>query len=471
LFVQFLGETLVLTTVSVLLAVVLTEVSLPYLTQMVDSELLGNVWRDPWVALFLGILIMLVTLMAGIYPSVIMSGYAPVSALKRKLLTRNKSELPVRRALVVAQFAISQALIVGTLVLSAQMDYFQNKDLGFDKDLIVNSHIPDPENVNMETFRTRIENEVPGIQKVSFSTGPPTAESVWTTTYRNRSKDPNVEFRTELKFTDDHYLDTYGLQLLAGEWLDRKNFKDTIVGYVVNEALARELGFSNMNDAIGHQIEVSINEGTEAPVIGVVRDFHNTSLHEEIRPCVMLEFPEYHYHIGLKLAPQDIEKTLAAFESIWKEFFPDNIYTYSFLDEQLAENYAKEADRFALFRLFAIVALLIGCIGVYGLMAFMAAQRTKEIGIRKVLGATPTDIMSLLSKDFVMLAIVAFGIAAPIAGYFLNDWLSSFAYRINLSPLFFLATFGIAMVITMGTIGFRAWQAARQNPAETIRTE
>jgi ABC-type antimicrobial peptide transport system permease subunit len=260
------------------------------------------------------------------------------------------------------------------------------------------------------------------------------------------------------------------MKLVAGRWFLLGEEKNMGSGIVVNETLVRTLGYKNPADALGKKIGIGINEYTPL-IVGVTQDFHTSSLHEAIKPVAMMPFPYFYYAAGIRINPAGFKNTLAAIEKAWKQVYPEYVYDLKFVDETLAKSYAQDAKNYSLFKAFSVISIFICCIGLWGLIAFVVVRKTKEIGIRKVLGASIRGIVFLLSKDFLKLVFIALLVASPIAWYFMNGWLENFAYRINISWWVFALAGLFAIVIALLTISFQAVKAAMQNPVRNLRTE
>jgi ABC-type antimicrobial peptide transport system permease subunit len=282
-----------------------------------------------------------------------------------------------------------------------------------------------------------------------------------------------------VKVTDANYLETYGLQLVAGRFLHHRDtmtnapsvpFDKRTYVFVVNETATEALGYTKPEQALGRRVQIGLNK-IQAEIIGVVKDYHTNSLHEAIRPVVMMNFPYFYHSVGIKLNTPNYPATLSSIEKTWKQFNPDMLYEARFLDDSLQELYQEEARQFTLLRISAGLALLIGCLGLWGLSTFLIERRTKEIGIRKVLGASVSSIVTLLSKDFVRLISLAFLLASPIAWYLMHQWLKDFAYQTPISGWIFALTGLAALVIALVTVSFQAVKAAMANPVKSLRTE
>jgi ABC-type antimicrobial peptide transport system permease subunit len=424
------------------------------------------------------LLILFTTLFSGFYPAIILSAYDPVAVLKNKMAAQGSSGAAVRKVLVVFQFLIAQVLIIGTLIIADQMEYFRSKPLGFDKNAVINLPVPEIKKELMESLRSRLETN-PNIETISFSLGAPTSDNNFGTNYFLTEKGRSEIYSIAVKPVDRHYFDTYGLQLTAGRWFTEADEKtadtslpeeDQKYVYIVNESAARKLGFSDPQQIIGQYITTGVSN-INAEVVGVVRDFHSSSLHNEIEPVVLVNFPVFYYVAGLKLGTGNLGETIQFVEKNWSEVFPEYYFEYEFLDQQLADLYRQEERTFTLFKIFAGISIFIGCLGLYGLIAFMANQKLKEVGIRKVMGASVMNIVMLFSKEFIRLIIIAFLIAAPLSWYLMNEWLQGFAYQIDIHWTAFLAGIASTLVIALATVGYRSIRAAISNPVETLRSE
>ena len=273
-----------------------------------------------------------------------------------------------------------------------------------------------------------------------------------------------IEDVTHVKWVDEDFVSTYGLKLLTGEDLTPT---DTMNKFLVNEALVKSMGLKDYSMAIGEEIRIW---GTTLPISGVVKDFNTTSLHDAIEPVVIGVRKQYNI-ASIKISMNNLEHELARIEALWNESFPNEFYDFKFLDESIAQFYEDEEKASRIFTMFALIAIFIGCMGLFGLVSFMANQRVKEVGIRKVLGASITQIVMLFSREFALLVIVAFIVAGPIAYYMMDGWLNDFAYKISLSPWLFVTGVLISLVIAFGTVGYRSVKAALANPVDSLKDE
>jgi len=466
LILQFLAETFLITGISVVLAIVFAALSLPLL----NSVLRTSVVLSPGLSLiaFLSGIITLVTFLSGLYPAVVLSRFNPTVVLKSKLTGKTAGGLSIRRVLVVFQFTIAQALILGTLIVVRQMNFFQNADMGFDKDAIVTVPLAnDTARLHQaEALKVQLLQQA-GIKNVSLSIFTPIDKASWDGDFTFDNSAKKADFNAEFKWADADYFKTYEIRFVAGTPYKEA---DTVTGFVVNALMARKLGFRDPGDIIGKRI--SFWDGAiTAPVVGVVKDFNSTSLETGMKPVVLGSYRPLYRLLNIKIQPQQVKQTLAAIESLWTKAYPGFTYEYQFLDDKIAGLYRQERRLSQLYQIFAGIAIFISCLGLYGFVSFMTVQRSREIGIRKVLGASVLNIIYLLSREFIVLIGVAFLISAPVAYYFMHLWLQKFAYRIDIGIGLFLITLVAAEAIAWLTVGYRATKAAVANPVKSLRTE
>jgi putative ABC transport system permease protein len=388
--------------------------------------------------------------------------------LKSKISSKSAGGISLRRGLVVFQFTIAQILIIGTLVVLSQMNFFQTQPMGFDKNAIVNVPVPGDSvsKSKIEILRQELLQQS-GIQNVSFSFTPPANNGDWTSEFIFDHSPKETIFEPTLKWADANYFKTYGLQFVAGRPYGQS---DTVNEFVVNETLIKKLGLKNPEDILGKEISFW-NRRIHALVVGVVKDFHLNSLRDPIAPAVFGCRKNNYRTIGIKIQSGKEKQVLAAVEKLWTRTFPNSMYEYKFLDEKIANFYQEENQLSQLYQIFAVIAIFISCLGLYGLVSFMAIQRIKEVGIRKVLGASVTSIVYLFSKEFTILIGVAFLIATPVSYYFMHKWLENFTFKIDLGIQFFLLAFVGAIVIAWITVGYKAIKAGLANPVNSLRTE
>ena len=467
LALQFLSETAIITTTSLLVAIALAWLSLPFLNQLLELKMVFSL-SSPAIILFLITVLIAVTFLSGTYPAVILSGFNPITALKTKITSKMAGGISLRRVLVVAQFGIAHVLIIGTLIVVSQMNYFRNASLGFNKEAIINVPVPG-DSISKEKIEYLKQGLLrnPNIKIVSAAFNAPSSSSNWTSDFKFDHSTKATPFNSNLKWADIDYFKTYGLEFIAG---GPYQASDTVREFVVNETTIHKLGFTDPKQAIGKQI--SFWDGAMvAPIVGVVKDFNSNSLRDPLGSVVIAPLKGSYDGIGIKIIPGKEKETLPFIEKLWNQTYPDYIYEYSFLDKRIEEFYKQENQLAELYKIFASIAIFLSCLGLYGLVSFMAAQRTKEVGIRKVLGATPQQIVYLLSKEFSLLIIIAFAIAAPIAWYIMHGWLQNYTYRIHPSIWIFLLAIAGSMIIAWITVAYKAIKAAMANPVANLRTE
>lgn len=463
---QFLGETALMTLTALVLGLAICTLFLPILSTWLDIKISVDQLARPSVILVVLALTLAVILLAGLYPAFVQSAFRPVESLKSKASLQFKG-LTLRKSLVVIQFAISQVMIIGTLIVSYQMDFFQNRNLGFSKDAVISFGIPDMKKTDV--LKQQLIN-TPGVNEICFSSGAPVISSNFTS-FISPEAGITKDDVTEMKFIDEAYIDMFKLKMLAGEKIIRTNAKenDTVYNSVVNETMIHKLGIEDPQKAIGRH--VILNGDWMTTITGVVADFQSESKHKKIRPCVLIYRPDNFYKASVKIQSGNMHKTIAAIDKSWSTLFPEDIFSYEFLDDHIAAWYRQEQKEYTAFKLFSGIAILIGCLGLYGLVAFAAAQRIKEVGIRKVLGASLVDIIVLFSKEFVVLIAIAFFIAAPVAYYIMHSWLQTFAYQISIGANIFVIAIITSFTIAAVTIAYQAIKAAIANPVKSLRTE
>jgi putative ABC transport system permease protein len=469
LVLQFISETLIITLLAVVLAIGIAEITLPVLNALLEIQLSGNFITDPVLLLFLLGVIISVTLLSGFYPALVLSGFNPIEALKNKIKAGRSSGISLRRVLVVTQFFIAQVLVIGTLVLIYQMNYFRNKSLGFDKDAIITVPFPNDSisRIKINTLNDQLLQQ-PGIKDVSFSFASPSDNNGWSSDFKYNNAPKQTNFNATLKWADAEYFKLYNLQFVAGGPY-RKS--DTINGYVINQTLLNKLGLHDPKEAIGKYIKLWDDKKKYAQIVGVVKDFNTGSLKNPIPPVLMSSWKDVYQKLNIKIQPSNISQTLASVERLWNSTFPNGMYEYQFLDDKIANFYKSEDQLSQLYKIFAGIAIFISCLGLYGLVSFMVVQRTKEVGIRKTLGASVGNIVYLFSKEFTLLIIVAFAISAPVGWYFMHKWLQDFTYKISIGPGIFILAIIVSIAIAWVTVGYKAIKAALANPVKSLRSE
>jgi putative ABC transport system permease protein len=465
LFFQIMGETGLIVIISAILAICIATLCLPYIKHIASIEETLSLFNTRTGA-FILFIVFIVTLFSGLYPSLMLSGYNPALALKNKITSAKVAGISLRRGLVVTQFAISQVLVIGTIVAISQMSFVNRADLGFNKEavLVLGGNADSAVITRRAAFKEKLL-QTPGVQSVTFCTDPPSSDNNWGTNFAFDHRD-DEKYQLSLKFADEDYFKTYGLQFLAGRGYDKS---DTLKEVVINETLVKKLNVKNPQDAIGKDIRLGGSGWNK--IVGVVRDFKTSSLRENIKPILLAANKNTYALTSIKIRSSNIPETQKNIQSAWNQFFPEYAYSGTFMDESIAKFYEQESQLSLLYKIFAGIAIFISCLGLYGLVSFMAVQRTKEIGVRKVLGASVTNIIYLFSKEFTILIIIAFLIAAPVAWFMMNSWLNDFVYRIKLGFEFFVLAIFISVIIAWITVGYKAVKAAIANPVKSLRTE
>lgn len=466
LIIQFLSESFIITLAAVIIAIAIAFSVLPLLNQLLQTKI--TLYASASIVLFSTGIIVLVTLLAGLYPAIILSGFNPITALKSRLTGKTRGGISLRRALVVLQFTVAQALIMGTLIVLSQMHYFKTAPMGFDKEAVVNVPLPGDSlySAKFDAIKNQLLKQ-PGVSGVSFSTFSISDDSHWGSDFTFDNAAKPVNFSADLKWADANIFKVFNLQMIAGKPYGPS---DTIKDFVINETMVKMLGLRSPEDAIGKKI--TFWDGyLKGHVVGVVKDFNGGSMANAISPVIMSTWKENYGNLSVKLQPQSIKTSLAAIEKIWTATYPNSVYEYKFLDEKIADFYKQEDQLSQLYKIFAGIAIFISCLGLYGLISFMAVQRNKEVGIRKVLGASVSNIVFIFSKEFTVLICVAFLVAAPLAYYFMHKWLTNFTFRINIGAGVFVITILASVIIAWATVGYRAVRAALVNPVKSLRSE
>ena len=471
---QFLAEAILVSLISAGLAVGLVALLLPVFNNIADKQITLNEFFAGWGMVALPGFAIAVGLVAGLYPAGVLSAFRPIEVLKGNF-SATKKGLRLRNGLVVFQFAISVALIISTLIVLKQLDFIFSKKLGFDKDHVVTLQNAFALGQKTETFKQELE-KIPGVEAVGGTSESPGGGNYFGISFKIPGNGETVTGRGMV--VDDGYIGAMRMEVLEGRGFS-KDFSDTL-SVVLNEKAARDLGFSDPDAAIGKRVTMtgSFFSPEEADVdfnvIGIVRDFHFQSLHEPIVPLFMVFHQVSQRADGLlsvRVQPEQFQGFLQAASAKWTELLPDQPFRYTFLDADLAALYKDEQRAKRLFVLFAGLAIFIACIGLLGLAAYLTRQRTKEIGIRKVLGASIFNITSLLAKDFLKLVFIAIAVASPLAWWGMSKWLGDFAYRTEIGAGVFILGGVCAIGVALLTVSFQSIRAALANPVKSLRSE
>ncbi|WP_192348971.1 ABC transporter permease [Algoriphagus sp. Y33] len=463
---QFLSESLIAVFIAMVLGLLLAKLALPFFNGFADKSLSLGFLFQPVVFLTLLALILLVTLMAGGYPAFFLSAFKPIESLKKKIIRSNRSGL--RSSLVVFQFTVSVVLIIGTIVVSQQMNYIQNKDLGYDKEQLIVLRDAGLLGEHLDVFKDKLKGD-PRIKNITKSAYIPSGPT--DTNSQNLIIDESMSstLRMIQYGIDEEYIPTLGMEILAGRnfSLDLGSEENNII---INQTAAKELGIED--DPVGQVFEKRTdNQGgrEEVRVVGVVKDFVAKSLREPIKPLMMVYNP--YYSLIMKVEKSELQPLLADMQSIWNGFNTGEAFHYAFLDELYNETYIQEAKMGSFLTVLSLMTIFVACLGLFGLVTFTAEQRIKEIGIRKVLGSTVNQIVGMLAKDFIKLVGISLIIAFPAGYFFMDMWLGNFAYHIDIAWWIYALAAGITLVIAFGTICLRSVKAALMNPVESLKSE
>ncbi len=465
---QFFNETALITLTAIILATVIAYISLPGLSSMLELKLSMDFLKNPTLILFLISIAILIVLLAGFYPAMVLSRFNPATALKSKIKAGKQKGLSLRRGLVVFQFIIAQGLIIGTLIIVMQMDYFRTRPMGFDKNAIVNFSFPD-DSLGQSKLNYLYDKltQIKGVKSVSFSYASPADRGNWFSNFRYDHQKDETNWGANMKWADDNYLSTYSIPLVAGRNLKAS---DTAREFIVNETLLSKLGVKSPEEALNKEIEMWGGE-MRGPIVGVVKDFNAASLRDALVPVLITTRKDFYGVAGIKLETEGMNETLKAVGDLWNTVYTDFVFNEQFLDAKIENFYAQEQRLSNLYKIFAGLAIFLSCLGLYGLASFMAVQKIKEVGIRKVLGASVGSIIMLFSREFLLLIGIAFVISAPLAWYLMHDWLQDFVYRISI-PWWVLVLAGLlAALVALVTVSFQAIRAAMANPVKSLRSE
>lgn len=468
---QFLSESFVLTCIALLFAVTLAGVLLPIFNQLMDKHYTLNTLVSPAILAGIVFLVVAVTFLSGYYPAWIMSGLRPVEVLKGKMQSSARG-VELRRILVVFQFVISLSLVLGTLIVINQLRFMQQQELGFAKDeiFVVNAARARSSSPEVyETFRNEIRS-LAFVDEVTFTNSLPGNPGWLGQVSFPEGKSGDDAISVEYMAIDDHYMQTLGLKLIAGERFDKDHAASLEKGLILNEKAVSDFGWASPEEAIGKKI-TSPSGYPEGEVIGVVKDYHQFGLQQNIGPMVMDFNPKASSMYAIRYKAANTQQLIEAVNALWKKHFAGYDFNYFFLDQDFERQYQAEQKLVNVFGLFSVVTIAIAMIGLLGLVSFMVLSKTKEIGVRKVLGADILQITALLSKEFILLVIIANVIAIPLAWFTAGRWLESYASRISVNPLVFVIACIVLLVITLITISFQTVKAASANPVDSLRSE
>jgi putative ABC transport system permease protein len=469
---QFLGESFLMAVIAFALSVGVTKLLVPEFAEISGKALTFSIAEDVWLIAVFFLLAMVTGLLAGSYPAFYLSSFKPIKVLKGKI-SNTLAAVALRKGLVVFQFVISVALIIATVVIEKQMQYLRNKDLGFAKEqqiiIPLRSETAKKAYTSLKTEISRSKD----VQSVAASVYYPGIFNPEDNNFYRQGQDASQSKHTRTNRIDADFLQTLNIKLKAGRYFSSKFTADTGRNIIINEKAVSEIGFASAEKSIGEKLLFKFrDEMIDYTIVGVVKDFHFEDLQQPITPYgfTLNEGTNFNYLIvhGKGI---NVKETLAAVEKSWKGAVANEPFEYSFLDADFQKNYQAQERLSSIVTYFTIIAIIICCLGLFALAAFSAEQRIKEIGVRKVLGASAGSIVALLSKDFLKLVVIAAVIASPIAWYVMNEWLKNFAYRTSISWVVFAITISAAVLIALITISFQAIKAAIMNPVKSLRTE
>ncbi len=483
IFRRFIGESFFLTFIAILISISISILLLPAFNEFSGKHIDQNYFLNPQLLAFIGVGFLVVAILSGIYPSAILSGFKSIECMKANLQSGNDNKLMlyIRRGLVVFQFGISIFLIIGVFVIRRQMDFVENTSLGFDKEQIMVIKLPGGGKVtNLANIRKELDKESNVISTAASSTIPGkrvhimsvripdlAVEDIETT---NQQQDDGVR-GIRIMSGSEELGQTLGLEVVEGRLLSADIASDRSAGFLLNEAAIREFGLEE--DPVGRRFEYlyGLPEPKQGRIVGVIKDFHYASLHNEVEPLMMHVHDPYNTYLNIRISAGDVSSTVDKIGQIWTRFQPDVPIDYFFLDTQYDSQYRLETNMNRIVSFFAAFAVIISCLGLFGLASFMAEQRTKEVGIRKVMGASVTTIMMTLSKEFILLVVIANLIAYGPAMLVLTRWLNGFAYHIEFPREVLFAATVLSMLVALLSVSLKTYTAACANPVDSLKYE
>ncbi|HEX5153769.1 MAG TPA: ABC transporter permease [Parafilimonas sp.] len=466
LIAQYLSESVLTAFIALLFSLLTCFLLQPFFNRLTGKEL--SLFSFPLLLLFLSSVTIFTGIISGIYPAIVLSAFKPAIVLKGSFKSSDKGIL-LRKTLVVSQFVITIILMTGIVIINAQMSFIQHKDLGYNKDALIYLAVNGNADVikGYAAFRNDLLSnpQISGIATSnSLIVGGLSSGGAETIDIRGNL----LHVNTSRLRVDEHYMNVYGIKLLAGKNFTVNSANDTTRQIILNELAVKKFGWETAGDAIGKPFKIG---GQQGMVIGVTNNFHYSSLQQPIEPLAIYPLQNHFSRITLKVDMAQTKQVISFIQSIWKKHFASALFAYDFVSRQIKRQYESEGRFTTIFFYFSVLSLLIACLGLYGLISFTIFQKTKEIGIRKVLGATANSIAAMLSAGFLKLVLLACFFAVPMAWYIMNKWLENFAYRVNISWWMFSAAGLIVVIIALITVSFQSVKAALANPVESLRTE
>jgi putative ABC transport system permease protein len=466
---QYLSESILISFLSLILGLILTYGTLGWLNDFTSKAISLNPIQNPELFVGLALFAVVIGVLAGIYPAFVISSFKPALTLKGQHGSATGKAF-IRKGLVVAQFAISIVLIIATLITFQQLDFLNGRDLGYAKDQVITLPYYSEVAQSYDAFYNELTKSA-YIKNIGRSSRVPTGrllDSYGGASFMKGDSLVPVTVNLRSISVDEDFFNTYEIGLAAGRMFSKDIPTDDSLAFIINEAAVKGIGWKNAAEHIGEQMTYA---GVNGKLIGVVKDFHFESLHQQISPMIFLQRSGNYNTLSLKISSKDMNLALLELEKKWKEFVPSRPYNYTFVSERYKALYESEQKQSKLFTTFSILAIFIASLGLFGLATFNTMQRVKEIGIRKVLGASVMNIVQLLSREIILLVIIANVIAWPVAWYFMNEWLNSFAYRIDINVALYLIAAFAAIMIALLTVSSQTIGAAMRNPANTLRYE
>ncbi len=466
---QFLTETILMSSIAMLFALLLVELFLPTFNLIANKHLSLHIFNNFYSIPLLILFVLFVGFIAGSYPAFVLSSVIPVKVLRGKLQNSTNKSL-LRNTLVILQFSISIILIVGTFIVESQLSYIQNKKLGFNRNQILLIKKTDDIGKDIQSFKRDV-SQINGVSDVSNSTTIP-GENFGDTAYKLEGANSVEVHDIKVLFSDYDFVNTYQIKMKEGRFFS-KDFANDTMAVVLNEEAVKAFGLKNPVGKNIVRIGQSPIESKRFRIIGIAKNFNFESLHQQIEPLILGLFrpADFGKFVSVRFSPQNTKSTIESISNVWHKYAGNQAFEYSFFNDDFARLYASDQRTGQIFSVFSVIAIFIACLGLLGLAAYTAEQRTKEIGIRKVLGATVSEIIFMLTKEFTKWVLIANIIAWPISYFFMNGWLENFAYRINISLWIFVLSGVSALFIAVVTVSYQAIRAAMANPIKSLRYE
>ncbi|MBL3658303.1 ABC transporter permease [Fulvivirga sediminis] len=462
LVLQFLAESLAVVLMAVMIGLGLSELMILYVNPFMQVAL-DIPWGEPLFIVQVLAGSLLITLLAGFYPALVLSNFKPALALKNLITTKHSGAFSLRQGLVVFQFFISQVFIVGTIVIISQMNLLNSVDLGFTTEALVNIRIPERDPDKKKVLKAELER-LANIEQASLVYTNPSSSSVSVSDFH--IADNAEDYYSSIKYGDDDYLDIYKINLLSGR---NVHPSDTLNEVLITKNLLEYIGYKGKEEEVlGTMIKV---HGIHVPIVGVIDDFNSQSLHDKVTPVIFMSSINSYRQLTVKVNLSSFSSTNEQVKAIWQKLYPEFDYNYKFVDDYIAGFYEEEQKMAKIFSFFSGVAIFIGCLGLFALASFMINQKVKEIGVRKVLGASVANIVGIFSWSFFKLIAISFLLSAPVAWYVMDSWLENFNYRVEIGPLFFIGAFLVTLFIAVITVGYKSFKAAVVNPVNSLKDE